>query len=62
MKRPPVLPLVLLAVAVAGCGSNDAAPEVDESDLPGSTVACLDSQGVTSHVEGKNTVQVLLQR
>jgi hypothetical protein len=52
------LPLVLLALA--GCGSSDAAPEVDESDKPGSTVACLDAQGVPAHVNGKDENEVLL--
>ena len=59
MKRPLLaLPLVLLALAA--CGSSDAAPEVDESDKPGSTVACLDAQGVPAHVEGKDESEVVL--
>ena len=59
MKRPlPVLALVLLALA--GCGSSDAAPEVDESDKPGSTIACLDAEGVPAHVNGKDENEVLL--
>jgi hypothetical protein len=59
VKRPLLaLPLVLLALA--GCGSSDAAPEVDESDKPGSTVACLDAQGVAAHVEGKDENEVVL--
>ena len=59
MKRPLLaLPLVLLALA--GCGSSDAAPEVDESDKPGSTVACLDAQGVTAHVDGRDENEVVL--
>ena len=59
MKRPLLaLPLVLLALA--GCGSSDAAPEVDESDKPGSTVACLDAEGVRAHVGGKDDNEVLL--
>jgi hypothetical protein len=52
------LPLVLLAVA--GCGSSDAAPEVDESDKPGSTVACLEAEGVAAHVEGAEENEVVL--
>ena len=60
MKRPLVLPLVLLAVAVTGCGSDDAAPPVDESDLPGSTVACLEAEGVAAHVQGENGGEVVL--
>jgi len=59
VKRPLLaLPLVLLALA--GCGSSDAAPEVDESDKPGSTVACLDAEGVRAHVGGKDDNEVLL--
>jgi uncharacterized protein YcfL len=59
VKRPLLaLPLVLLALA--GCGSSDAAPKVDESDKPGSTVACLDAQGVPSHVDGKDQDEVVL--
>ncbi|HMJ96359.1 MAG TPA: hypothetical protein VK486_10930 [Thermoleophilaceae bacterium] len=60
MKRSPALPLLLLAVAIAGCGSSDAAPAVDESDLPGSTVACLDAQGVAAHLEGTDEKEVVL--
>ena len=60
MKLPPVLPLLLLAVALAGCGSDDAAPAVDESDKPGSTVACLEAEGVTAHVEGEDEEEVVL--
>jgi uncharacterized protein YcfL len=59
VKRPLLaLPLVLLALG--GCGSSDAAPAVDESDLPGSTVACLDAKGVPAHVEGKDENEVVL--
>jgi hypothetical protein len=47
-------------IALAGCGSSDAAPEVDESDKPGSTVACLDAEGVTAHVNGKDENEVVL--
>jgi hypothetical protein len=47
-------------LALAGCGSNDAAPNVDESDKPGSTVACLDAQGVASHVQGNDQNEVVL--
>jgi hypothetical protein len=59
VKRPLlVLPLALLALA--GCGSSDAAPQVDESDKPGSTIACLDAKGVAAHVDGKDENEVLL--
>lgn len=59
MKRP-LLALPLVLIALAGCGSSDAAPKVDESDKPGSTVACLDAQGVPAHVGGKDDNEVLL--
>jgi hypothetical protein len=59
VKRP-LLALPLLLLAVAGCGSNDAAPAVDESDKPGSTIACLDYEGVKAHVNGKDDNEVLL--
>jgi hypothetical protein len=60
VKRPPVLKLLLLALAVAGCGSSNAAPAVDKSDLPGTTVACLDAKGVPAHVVGKDQNEVQL--
>jgi hypothetical protein len=59
VKRP-LLALPLLLLAVSGCGSNDAAPAVDESDKPGSTIACLDYQGVTAHVNGKDENEIQL--
>jgi hypothetical protein len=59
VKRP-LLALPLVLIALAGCGSSDAAPEVDESDKPGSTVACLDAEGVTAHVNGKDENEVVL--
>ena len=59
MKRP-LLALPLLLLAISGCGSDDAAPEVDESDKPGSTVACLEFHGIASHVEGEDDEQVVL--
>ena len=59
MKRP-LLALALVLLALAGCGSGDAAPEVDESDKPGSTVACLDAEGVPAHVNGSDENEVVL--
>lgn len=59
MKRPLLLlPLVLLALA--GCGSSDAAPEVDESDKPGTALACLDEQGIDARLDGKDQNEVVL--
>jgi hypothetical protein len=59
VKRP-LLALALVLLALAGCGSSDAAPEVDESDKPGSTVACLDAEGVPAHVNGSDENEVVL--
>ena len=59
MKRP-LLVLPLLLLAISGCGSDDAAPAVDESDKPGSTVACLDAPGVPAHVNGRDENEVVL--
>jgi hypothetical protein len=59
VKRPLLaLPLVLLVLP--GCGSSNAAPAVDKSDLPGSTVACLDAKGIPAHVTGADDDQVVL--
>ena len=52
MKRPLLAtPLVLLALA--GCGSSDAAPVVDESDVPGTALACLEENDVAATREGE---------
>jgi len=59
VKRPLLAPALVL-LALAGCGSSDAAPEVDESDKPGSTVACLDAEGVPAHVNGSDENEVVL--
>jgi hypothetical protein len=58
--RSPFLALPLVLLALAGCGSSDAAPEVDESDKPGSTVACLEAKDIASHVEGREENEVVL--
>ena len=54
MKRPLFLALPLALAALAGCGSSDAAPEVDKSDLPGSALACLESKDIPARQTGEN--------
>jgi hypothetical protein len=54
VKRPLFLALPLALVAISGCGSSDAAPKVDKSDLPGSALACLDSKDIPASQTGEN--------
>ena len=59
MKRPYLaLPLTLLAIS--GCGSSDAAPAVDESDLPGSALACLEAKDVAVTRDGETGNELVL--
>jgi hypothetical protein len=59
VKRPLLaFPLVLLAIA--GCGSSDAAPSVDESDLPGSALACLEHNDIPAQRTGENGDELVL--
>jgi hypothetical protein len=59
VKRPLLLlPLVLLGMS--GCGSSDAAPEVDESDVPGSALACLEDNGVEATRQGEDDRELVL--
>jgi hypothetical protein len=59
VKRPLVaLPLVLLAVA--GCGSSDAAPNVDDSDTPGVALACLEEHGIPAERTGEGDDELVL--
>jgi hypothetical protein len=51
VKRP-LLALPLTLLALAGCGSSDAGPAVDESDVPGSALACLEDNDVAATREG----------
>ena len=53
MKRP-LLALPLALLAIAGCGSSDAAPKVDKSDLPGSALACLESKDIPAQQTGED--------
>jgi len=54
VKRPLFLALPLALVAISGCGSSDAAPKVDKSDLPGSALACLESKDIPASQTGEN--------
>jgi hypothetical protein len=53
------LPLVLL-LAISGCGSSDAAPSVDESDPPGTALACLEASGVEAERRGEQENEIVL--
>ena len=59
MKRPLLLvPLVVLGLS--GCGSDDAAPAVDESDVPGNALACLEENGVDATRQGEDQREIVL--
>jgi hypothetical protein len=56
VKRPLAL-LVALAVAVAGCGSNDAAPSGDDSDTRSMALACIaDEKGIDARLDGDDEI------
>jgi hypothetical protein len=54
VKRPLFLALPLALVAISGCGSSDAAPKVDKSDLPGSALRCLEANDIPARQTGEN--------
>ena len=60
MKRPLFLALPLALVAFSGCGSGDATPSVDKSDLPGSALACLESKDIPARQTGENGDELVL--
>jgi hypothetical protein len=60
VKRPLFLALPLALVAISGCGSSDAAPTVDKSDLPGSALACLESKDIPARQTGENGNELVL--
>ncbi len=60
MKRPLLLAIPLALVAISGCGSSDAAPKVDKSDLPGSALACLESKDIPARQTGENGDELVL--
>jgi hypothetical protein len=53
------LPLTLLAIS--GCGSSDAGPPVDESDLPGSALACLEAKDIAATRDGDTGNELQLE-
>jgi hypothetical protein len=60
VKRPLVLAPLLTLVAISGCGSSDAAPKVNKSDLPGSALACLESKDIPARQTGENGDELVL--
>jgi hypothetical protein len=59
VKRPLLaLPLVLLALA--GCGSSDAGGSGDNSDLPGTALACLEDKEIAAQRTGENGDELVL--
>ncbi len=59
MKRH-LLALPIALLAFAGCGSSDAAPVVDESDVPGTALACLEENDVAARREGESGNELVL--
>jgi hypothetical protein len=60
VKRP-LLALPLMLLAVAGCGSSDAAPTVDESDVPGTALACLEENDIAATRKGESGNELVLE-
>ena len=60
MKRP-LLALPLALLAISGCGSSDAAPVVDESDVPGTALACLEYNEIAATREGEAGNELVLE-
>jgi hypothetical protein len=55
-----LLALPLMALAIGGCGSSDAGPPVDESDLPGSALACMEQNGIDAERRGEEGNEIVL--
>ena len=56
MKRPLLLIPVLVA-ALAGCGSDDAAPAGDDSDTRAVVLACLtEEKGIDARLDGDEEI------
>jgi hypothetical protein len=61
VKRPLLAFPLLLLLAIAGCGSSDAGPVVDESDVPGTALACLEENDVAATREGDDGNELVLE-
>jgi hypothetical protein len=60
VKRPLFLVVPLAVLAISGCGSDDATPKVDKTNLPGSALACLESKDIPAKQTGENGDELLL--
>jgi hypothetical protein len=59
VKRP-LLALPLVLVACAGCGSSDAGGNADNSDTPGTALACLEDNHIAATRTGENGDELVL--
>ena len=55
--KGPLLTLPLLLAAIAGCGSSDAGPSEDDSDIRAVALACLtEDKGVDARLGPDDTI------
>jgi hypothetical protein len=54
------LPLVLVAVAAAGCGSSDAGGNVDQNDLPAVALDCIQQHQIGATRTGAEGDEIVL--
>jgi hypothetical protein len=60
VKRALFLALPLALLAISGCGSGDASPKVDKTNLPGSALNCLEANDIPARQTGENGDEVVL--
>jgi hypothetical protein len=60
VKRASFLVLPLALLAASGCGSSDATPPVDKTNLPGSALACLEANHIPARQTGENGDELVL--
>jgi hypothetical protein len=60
VKRVLLLVLPLALLAASGCGSGDASPPVDKTNLPGSALACLEANDIPARQTGENGDELVL--